>query len=169
MPVSGGFTFASLTVGYYAVCGITTGGVTYCWGDDYNLALGTAASLSGCYDGYMTHPCSSVPVTVQGGLTFTKLTAGNASACGVTAAGAAYCWGLNQHGQVGDGSTSNRSAPTAVAGGLTFASLAASKSGTFVCGVASAGAAYCWGENIFGQLGDSTTTNRYTPTAVVRP
>jgi alpha-tubulin suppressor-like RCC1 family protein len=38
-----------------------------------------------------------------------------------------------------------------------------------VCGLTSAGVAYCWGSNSYGQLGDRSTTNRETPTAVVAP
>ena len=167
VAVRGGLTFVSLAAGMYHTCGITTGGATYCWGENLNSQLGTAASLSTCWDGYASQACMNHPVLVQGGLTFTKLTAAGATTCGVTSGGAAYCWGLNQSGEVGDGSTVTRGAPTAVAGGLTFTSLTG---GTLdVCGLASDGRGYCWGDNSFGQVGDGTTTNRSTPTAVVNP
>jgi alpha-tubulin suppressor-like RCC1 family protein len=82
----------------------------------------------------------------------------------VTTGGAAYCWGDNTYGQIGDGSQTSRPSPVAVAGGFTFASLS-----TFVnhtCGVTAGGRAYCWGYNINGQLGDGTMTNRSAPVAV---
>ena len=49
-------------------------------------------------------------------LTFTEIQAGGALTCGLTAGGTEYCWGLNQSGQLGDGSRANRSTPTRVGG-----------------------------------------------------
>ncbi len=64
--------------------------------------------------------------------------------CGLTASGEAYCWGFNRWGQLGDGTTTDKSTPVAVAGGLQFASLWAG--GRRTCGVTTSGTAYCWGE-----------------------
>jgi regulator of chromosome condensation (RCC1) repeat-containing protein len=82
-----------------------------------------------------------------------------------TAAGTAYCWGRNDLGFLGDGTTIARRAPTAVTGGLVFASLTAS--GYAMCGVAVDGTAYCWGSNGNAQLGDGTTSFKTVPTAVL--
>jgi alpha-tubulin suppressor-like RCC1 family protein len=78
--------------------------------------------------------------------------------------GAAYCWGANDNGQLGDGSATGRTTPTAVVGGFTFQSLSAGSEQT--CAVGNTGAAYCWGRNEYGQLGDGTTTDHLTPTPV---
>ena len=83
--------------------------------------------------------------------------------CGRTASGTAYCWGDNEVGQLGDGSTVDRLEPSAVVGGFLFTSLDAGYRHT--CGRATTGALYCWGANL-GQLGDGTTTNRSVPTKV---
>jgi len=106
-------------------------------------------------------------VAVQGGLVFTALTAGRIHTCGVTSAGAAYCWGGNESRALGDGTTTQRLTPVPVQGGLVFTALTAGNSHT--CGVTSAGAAYCWGVNSNGQLGDGTTIPRATPVEVLRP
>lgn len=90
--------------------------------------------------------------------------AGNFHTCWLQSSGTANCWGSNQYGQLGDGTTTDRLSPVVVAGGLTFASLAPGNFHT--CGVTTAGAAHCWGRNPNGQLGTGTTTNRSTPTAV---
>src|SRR5437870_4667396 len=78
----------------------------------------------------------------------------------LTTSGAAYCWGDESNvGLLGDGKTTGGSVvPTPVAGGLTFTTLSAGPSET--CGVTTSGAAYCWGYNAFGQLGDGTHTTR---------
>jgi alpha-tubulin suppressor-like RCC1 family protein len=96
------------------------------------------------------------PVPVAGGFTFASLVVGGSNACGLTSAGAAYCWGDNYFGNVGDGTTGNlRPAPVAVAGGLQFTSLDGG-GGPHTCGLVAGGAAYCWGNNELGNIGDST-------------
>src|SRR5205085_8860449 len=86
-------------------------------------------------------------------------------ACGLTAAGAAYCWGSNAFGQLGDGTTINKSQPTAVPGAPAFSQLAVGAYDT--CGRTSAGAIYCWGWSGYSLFGDNVLgTLRLAPTAV---
>jgi alpha-tubulin suppressor-like RCC1 family protein len=76
-------------------------------------------------------------------LVFASVSVGLSHTCGVTAPGAAYCWGSNDAGQLGNGSTASSSAPVLVAGGHTFRSISAGTDHT--CGVTTAGVLYCWG------------------------
>ncbi len=81
--------------------------------------------------------------TVTVPLVFASVSAGHDHTCGITADRAAYCWGNNSYGQLGDGSTSGSATPVAVAGGVGFAALSA---GVFhTCGLTTGGSAYCWG------------------------
>jgi alpha-tubulin suppressor-like RCC1 family protein len=84
--------------------------------------------------------------------------------CALDEDGAAYCWGQNFKGQLGDGSTTQRNSATAVAGGLRFSRISAHNGTT--CGLTSAGVAYCWGSNGWAGIGDGTTTDRSAPTEV---
>jgi len=155
VAVRGGLTFASVTAGSGHTCGVTTSGAAYCWGSDGSGELG---------DGLPKEIIALTPVAVVGGLTFASVTAGDIHTCGVTTGGAAYCWGDDGYGELGDGSTLNRAWPVAVAGGLTFTSLAAGED--YTCGLVGSGAAYCWGRNFLGQLADGSTTDNATPVAV---
>jgi alpha-tubulin suppressor-like RCC1 family protein len=96
--------------------------------------------------------------------TFTKLIANGNHTCGLTAAGAAWCWGANTTGQVGDGSNDNRYVPVAVSGGFVFRALALGAAHT--CGVTSTGTVRCWGQNTGGQLGDGSVISRNVPTLI---
>jgi alpha-tubulin suppressor-like RCC1 family protein len=123
-------------------------------GSGYTLGA-SAAGLSGA---------TSTQFAVT--LTFDTVTAGDAHTCGVAAGGAAYCWGYNSSGQLGDGTTTDRLTPVLVQPptGVSFAAVTAGRLHT--CGVTAAGPAYCWGGNSFGQLGDGTPTTRLTPVPV---
>jgi alpha-tubulin suppressor-like RCC1 family protein len=98
-------------------------------------------------------------------LNFVQVSAGFSHTCGVTPAEAAYCWGSNANGGLGDGTSVERGVPTLVVGSAHF--LQVSAGNEFTCGVAVDRWVYCWGTNVFGQLGDGTTLERHTPTPVV--
>ena len=159
VEVTGGLTFASLTAGSNHTCGVTNLGKGYCWGSSFSGQLGTG--LSG-YQPSGSSQLSSVPVEVSGNRTWTSLTAGGYFTCGI-AAGTAYCWGANEAGQLGDGTTAERVTPVAVGGGLTFKSLATG--GSHVCGLTTNSTTYCWGNNYQGQLGTGSIGSAEPQTA----
>ncbi len=145
VPVAGGHTFAALTAGSVHTCGLDTSGAAWCWGRDNWGQLGDGDDGQG--DEY-------APVPVAGGHTFAALTAGSVHTCGIDAAGAAWCWGWDRRGQVGDGDDGqgDKFAPVPVAGGHTFADLTAG--GLHTCGIDPSGAGWCWGAGNYGQVGD---------------
>ncbi len=101
-------------------------------------------------------------------LAFKSVSGGGLHSCGVTTAGLALCWGSNSQGQLGDGSTLDKTVPTVVGAGVVsptaFNSVQAG--GSHSCGLAPNGTAWCWGQNSHGQLGDATKTSRSAPTLV---
>jgi alpha-tubulin suppressor-like RCC1 family protein len=159
--------FASVTAGGAHTCGLTASGTAYCWGRDESGQLGVPAPLTLCLPEEGGFPCGLVPFLVDGGISFSQLTAGESHTCGLTSDGSAWCWGNNAHGQLGDDSFASRHAPVAVATSLKFVSIEAGIAHT--CGLTSAGAAWCWGWNDSGQLGDGTTERRSTPVQVAVP
>ncbi|NBT26834.1 MAG: hypothetical protein EBT09_09835, partial [Actinobacteria bacterium] len=164
VAVSGGRTFTALASGGHHTCGLTTDGTAYCWGQNAFGQLGDGTSGNGDVQNHSAD--RAVPVAVSGGRAYTALAAGDQHTCGLTNDWTAYCWGQNIFGQLGDGTVGTiRLVPMAVSGGQTYTALVASAYHT--CGLATGGAAYCWGSNWKGELGDGTSgTARLVPVAV---
>jgi alpha-tubulin suppressor-like RCC1 family protein len=155
-PVPLNVVFSKISAGGRHTCGLTTSGDAYCWGWNAFGQLG---------DGSTAIRLTAVPVRA-GTLVFSNIVAGWYHTCALASGGAAYCWGFNSRGQLGNGSTTDSSSPTPVGGGLLFTELSLGVSHT--CGVTKTGTTYCWGENTFGQLGDGTTTDATLPRLVSR-
>ena len=103
----------------------------------------------------------------------TQISVGDAHSCALTSGNQIYCWGLNQNGQLGDGTGGSagdrRHTPGLVSmpGGLTVTSIASGEEQT--CAVTSTNAAYCWGKGDSGQLGDGNGTDSALPVLVANP
>jgi alpha-tubulin suppressor-like RCC1 family protein len=156
-------TFATLAAGGQHTCGIVRSGETYCWGSNQYGQIG---------DGTRTGPQDPrrYPTLVAGGLGFSALALGSRFTCALTEEGAAYCWGYNYDGQIGnDTDTGENFAPTAVKTDVKFRAITAGH--YHVCALAETGDAYCWGSSSQGQVGDGRSWNRMNmakvPTKVV--
>ena len=168
VAVSQGLKFIRLSVGTNHTCGLTPEGVVYCWGNDGWAQLGYRTDqLCPTPPPLLCHP-TPMAVASPSGLIFAAVTSGDSHTCALTREGAAYCWGFNRDGRLGNGTTSSMSfTPVAVAGGLNFAEVSAGP-GPHVCGITKRGAAYCWGgaaENA-GELGNNTRFGSLRPVAV---
>jgi alpha-tubulin suppressor-like RCC1 family protein len=146
----------ALGAGDRHTCALLADGRVQCWG--YNRAgqLG---------DGTTTQRSTPTTVTGLGGRA-TALAAGWSHTCALLADGRVQCWGNNSLGQLGDGTTTQRSTPTTVTG-LGGMATALAAGGEHTCALLEGGRVQCWGYNSAGQLGDGTTTSRSTPVTVV--
>ena len=158
-----GKTLVQIVAGFSHTCALDTAGAAYCWGLDSSGQLGNNSTTQ-----------SLVPVAVStsgvlSGKILTQITAGNSHTCALDAAGTAYCWGANGNGQLGNSSTTPSRVPVAVStsgvlSGKTLTQITAGSGHT--CALDAAGAAYCWGANGNGQLGNSGTTQSLVPVTV---
>jgi len=205
--VTGGFNFTAVSAGTTHTCGVRTDGVVLCWGSNVNGRLGdgtttdrlvpTSVSGAGIYSSVAAggaHSCALdttglawcwglgssgqlgtgslpaqllVPTSVAGSTSFSAISTGAFHSCGLDDSGAAWCWGSNSLGRLGDGTTALRSAPVSVLGGLTYSVISAG--GQHTCARSSAGSALCWGRSAEGQVGDGQAVTRLTPVGVKAP
>lgn len=145
-------------------CALTSKGAVQCWGKYYrNADEGGIKLLS-----------SSVPFTVTGlssDVTMIALTrngyyTGDSHSCVVDTSGSVKCWGRNYRGELGDGTTIDRSQPVAVVG-LNQPALTVVVGYGFTCVQLADGSVKCWGDNSAGQLGDGTFVNSKKPVQTV--
>jgi alpha-tubulin suppressor-like RCC1 family protein len=153
--VQGAPSFVELAAGIHHTCGRNAAGALQCWGRNDFGQLGDSSFAM-----------RTTPVPSGGARTFVRIGAGanRNHTCGITSLDRIQCWGLNLHGQLGDGTDVNSAVPLEVPGGLAFTRVAQGFRHT--CALTTTGAAYCWGSNAEGQLGDGTLEPRPAPTAV---
>jgi alpha-tubulin suppressor-like RCC1 family protein len=163
--VSTSLRFRSVSGGGDNSCGITTDGKGFCWGSDQFGRLGNGDAVGDSY----------VPSAMAFAGTVTDIRLSPTHGCLIDDGGKVYCWGNNQAGQLGDGSTNGRSTPGLVPGVTNVTTLSANGRPDYnqteyvSCATGSDFKAFCWGSNTYGQIGDGTTIRRFTPTPVLYP
>ena len=95
---------------------------------------------------------ASSSIVVSGGHVFTTLDAYGSFFCGIDTAGALWCWGRNDTGQLGNGMLVDTNVPVALAGGDTYTDV--TTGAHHMCAITTAGVTRCWGDGSYGQLGD---------------
>jgi alpha-tubulin suppressor-like RCC1 family protein len=109
---------------------------------------------------------SAVPVTVSGIDDARAVAAGMSHACAERGDGSVWCWGTNDFGNLGDGTTTTRSAPVMLAGLVTGSRIARELAGSVTCAVRPDGGVACVGRNAEGELGDGSGTDSSVPASV---
>jgi hypothetical protein len=148
----------SIAAGGAESCAVLSGGGVKCWGFNRSGQLG---------DGTI-ETRRDTPVDVVGLTGVAAVAVGGNHACALTQAGGVKCWGNNEFGQLGDGTTTERRAPVDVRG--LQAGVTAIAAGTWhTCAETTSGVVKCWGRNYERQIGDGTTTMRLTPVDATGP
>jgi hypothetical protein len=171
VPVSGlGSGVAAVSAGFDHTCALLTGGGVMCWGNNRNGELG---------DGTTTNRLTPQPVNGLGS-GVGSISAGFNHTCAVTTGGAAKCWGANESGELGDGTTKDRNHPVGVyraSSGIDSISAGGFRNAGLTCLITNQGAARCFGANhgVSGlepidshgyQMGDGTKIERHIPITV---
>ena len=144
----------AISAGAADTCALLADGGVRCWGNNDEGALGDGTFVD-----------KAEPRTViglQGAAV--SIEAGSYHTCAVAATGGSSCWGWNQYGQLGDGSTTNRSTATPVSGASV--GVGAIWAGNQHTCALIAGTAKCWGRNALLQLGDGTGVDHIVPAPV---
>ncbi len=143
-----------VTAGIQHSCARTGAGQVHCWGRNEFGQLG---------DGTTTDRLTPSAVTNGAGPLgdVAGVVAGTRHTCAMTASGEVRCWGDNDSGQLGDGTTTDRLIPVSVSS--SFNEVAVAPGGFHSCALRVDGTVRCWGLNADGQVGDGTTADRLTP------
>ena len=153
--IAAGAVFASVAAGDAHSCGTGPDGLMRCWGNNDHGQLGLG-SQSG----------TGLPTGLVAQFDFSLVAAGGDHTCAsTTSTGQIVCWGSNASGELGLGDTTTTPTPTAVLDAVEFTA-AVTAGAAHTCAITVLGAAYCWGRNTLGQLGDSSVTGRTLPDSV---
>jgi alpha-tubulin suppressor-like RCC1 family protein len=154
-----GTAFTSISAGLERACAVDTAGGGWCWGQNYNGALG---------DDTYAHSRTPRPVALPAGTILTDIQTGWYHTCAITNAGATLCWGSNDQGALGWGqSYGGKTIRTAaLPDDVRAERLEVGLAGT--CITSTAGRIFCWGSNLRGSVGNGTATPVYSPAEVLR-
>lgn len=145
----------AVSVGKDFACAIVTGGAVKCWGANDRGQLG---------DG--TNDNANVPVQVNGlAHSAVALAAGTAHACALLDDASIACWGANDAGQLGDGTTDDSNQAVAVASAPANA-VALASGFSHTCARTSTNEVFCWGSGASGQLGNGGNAESHSPVQV---
>lgn len=146
----------ALALGAHHACILNGNGGVECWGNNGHGELGDGSVARGAV-GSAVPAYTALAVAVSGLSDARAIATGRDFSCALTGAGEVLCWGRNDHGQLGNGTTTGSPFPVRVRGLGAVTALVAG--GDFACALTAAGRVLCWGNNNAGQLGTRTTAS----------
>ncbi|RIB35140.1 MAG: hypothetical protein BXU00_02990 [Candidatus Nanoclepta minutus] len=158
----GGLTnVTQIALGAAHSCALKSDGTVWCWGWNSYGQLGDGTTTNR-YTPVQVRGLANILSTL---INVTQIALGNAHSCALRSDGTVWCWGNNEHGQLGNDIIAIGYVPLRVRGLTNVTQIALGY--VHSCALKSDGTVWCWGWNSYGQLGDNTTTNRYTPVQVL--
>ena len=166
MPTSVNFQYLSgrkavaITAGGFHTCALLDDGNISCWGKALEGQLGTGGTIQ------QNSPVLTASLGI--GRTAVSVSAGGSHTCAVLDNGSISCWGRNTEGQIGNGVNTQQNYPVLTASlgnGRTATSISAG--GGHTCAALDNGSVSCWGDGVYGQLGNGASGSPYsenTPT-----
>jgi len=167
VAVSGLTNATAISAGGDFTCALLSGGTVKCWGDNELAELGAGGSTGP--DTCGSFPCAEKPIAVAGLSGVEAISAGDVFACALLSGGTVECWGYNDDGELGNGTSTGPDAcgtsacgtsPALVSGLTGVAAISAASNSA--CALLSGGTVKCWGDNLFGAVGDGSSTGPAT-------
>lgn len=146
---------SAIASGYYHTIALKSDGTVWAWGDNSFGQLGNGTNTN-----------SSTPVNVSGLNNVISIAGGYWHSIALKSNGSVWTWGNNIHGQLGDGTNTDSSTPVQVLQG-PINIIAVSGGYYHTAALTSDGAVWTWGDNYYGQLGNSTNDDSNVPTQMV--
>ena len=151
-----GERIAEVSAGLTHTCAVTTTGTARCWGENGGrLGNGSEEASTVPVDVCADATCSSALNNVA------SIAAGGFHSCAVLNDGTVLCWGNDEDGQLGDGTTVDSLTPVVVSGLAEVSAVSLGTSSS--CALTNAGAVFCWGSNVEGQIGDDRACGMRCP------
>lgn len=142
---------------------IRTDGSLWLFGNNDKGQMGFTADDT-CYDDALNEvACQKSPKQLTG--TWSEISGGSSFSIGIKSDGTMWGWGWNNTGQVGDGTTTDRSAPVAIIPAVSTWSKVSSGYRHSLA-LRSDGSLWAWGYNGWGQLGQNDRTTRTSPVQI---
>lgn len=157
VQVSGLTGVVAVAAGNGHTVAVKSDGTVWSWGNNATGQMGDGVGVS-----YRT-----APVQASGLTGVVAVAAGDGRTFALKADGTVWAWGANTYGELGDGTTTQRTTPVLLTGLTGVAKLSTSLNGSITLARKSNGTLWAWGSNYYGQLGDGTTITRTTPVQVV--
>jgi alpha-tubulin suppressor-like RCC1 family protein len=158
--ISKGVTVTAISAGYNSALALTKSGRVLSWGGGVVGQLGNGSGNDRSRPGYVRLP----PHTK-----ITSIAAGYLTGYAATSTGRLLAWGYNFSGALGDGTTKNRAKPVQVRLPHGVKVAAATAGGGNALALTTDGRVLAWGNDMYGQLGNGSTTDRHIPVFVKLP